>query len=66
MRPCGAVPPAVPHAGQFDVPLALGFGFQTPDQLDARPDAAVLGSALLRHIAEGKDAAEFLGKWTGK
>lgn len=33
---------------------------------DARPDAAVLGSALLRHIAEGKDAAEFLGKWTGK
>lgn len=30
------------------------------------PDAAVLGSALLRHIAEGKDAAEFLGKWTGK
>ena len=55
----------------FDVPLALGFGLQTPDQLDAlpedaRPDAAVLGSALLRHIAEGKDAAEFLGKWTGK
>ena len=48
----------------FDVPLALGFGLQTPDQLDAlpedaRPDAAVLGSALLRHIAEGKDAAEF-------
>lgn len=53
------------------MPLALGFGLQTPDQLDAlpedaRPDAAVLGSALLRHIAEGKDAAEFLGKWTGK
>ncbi len=45
----------------FDVPLALGFGLQTPDQLetlpeDARPDAAVLGSALLRHIGEGKDA----------
>ena len=53
----------------FDVPLALGFGLQTPDQLetlpeDARPDAAVLGSALLRHIGEGKDAWEFLGKWT--
>lgn len=49
----------------FDVPLALGFGLQTPDQLetlpeDARPDAAVLGSALLRHIGEGKDAGEFL------
>ena len=55
--------------GPFDVPLALGFGLQTPDQLetlpeDARPDAAVLGSALLRHIGEGKDAWEFLGKWT--
>ena len=53
----------------FDVPLALGFGLQTPDQLetlpeDARPDAAVLGSALLRHIGEGKDAGEFLEKWT--
>lgn len=55
----------------FDVPLALGFGLQTPDQLDAlpedaRPDAAVLGSALLRHIAAGKDAGEFLKTWTGK
>lgn len=53
----------------FDVPLALGFGLQTPDQLealpeDARPDAAVLGSALLRHIAAGKDAGTFLEKWT--
>lgn len=53
----------------FDVPLALGFGLQTPDQLealpeDARPDAAVLGSALLKHIAAGGDAGEFLKKWT--
>ena len=53
----------------FDVPLALGFGLQTPDQLealpeDARPDAAVLGSALLKHIAAGGDAGEFLLPWT--
>lgn len=51
----------------FDVPLALGFGLQTPDQLetlpeDARPDAAVLGSALLRHIGEGKDCLGIFGK----
>lgn len=54
----------------FDVPLALGFGLQTPDQLEAlpeeaRPDAAVLGSALLRHIAAGGDAGEFLSVWIG-
>lgn len=40
-----------------------------PDQLealpeDARPDAAVLGSALLKHIAAGGDAGEFLLPWT--
>lgn len=52
----------------FDVPLALGFGLREPAQLDAlpadaRPDAAVIGTALLRHIASGKSAAEFLATW---
>lgn len=53
----------------LDVPLALDFGLQTPEQLeeipeDARPDAVVLGSALIRHIGEGKDVRDFLEKWT--
>lgn len=53
----------------FDIPLALGFGLQTPDQLtalpdQAQPDAAVLGSALLRHLSAGKPAGDFLSPWT--
>ncbi len=53
----------------FDIPLALGFGLQTPEQLeelpfDAQPDAAVLGSALLRHIEAGKQTGDFLAPWT--
>lgn len=52
----------------FRLPLALGFGLRTPDQLDAlpedaRPDAAVFGSALIRHIEEGGRAAEFFRPW---
>lgn len=52
----------------FDLPLALGFGLQTPDQLDvlpedARPDAAVFGSALIRHIEAGRPIAEFFQPW---
>lgn len=52
----------------FDLPLALGFGLQTPDQLDvlpedARPDAAVFGSALIRHIDSGAAVAEFFAPW---
>lgn len=54
--------------GVFNVPLALGFGLQSPEQLEelppeARPDAAVLGSALLKHISAGGDAGEFLQAW---
>lgn len=50
------------------IPLALGFGLHSPDQLEAlppeaRPDAAVLGSALLKHLAAGGDAVEFLRPW---
>ncbi len=52
----------------FDLPLALGFGLKTPDQLDAlpsdaRPDAAVFGSALLTHLDEGRSAEEFFSPW---
>ena len=50
------------------VPLALGFGLRNPEQLDAlpedaRPDAAIFGTALLRHIAEGKPVAAFFSAW---
>lgn len=52
----------------FDVPLALGFGLRVPSQLDslpedARPDAAVIGTALLEHIRQGGSVAEFLRPW---
>lgn len=52
----------------FDVPLALGFGLRVPAQLetlpeDARPDAAVIGTALLQHIQQGRPVAEFLAPW---
>lgn len=53
----------------FSLPVALGFGLRSPEQLAAlpeheRPDAAVFGSALLRHIAEGKTPAEFMKIWS--
>ena len=52
----------------FSLPLALGFGLNRPEQLDAvpaglQPDAAVFGSALLRHIDAGRPAGEFLDAW---
>lgn len=52
----------------FTLPIALGFGLQHPAQLDnlpamAQPDALIFGSALLRHIDEGHDAAAFLQLW---
>lgn len=55
----------------FDVPLALGFGLRVPEQLetlpkDARPDAAVIGTALLQHIRREKPVAEFLAPWRGE
>lgn len=54
----------------FDVPLALGFGLSHPRQLAelpqaAMPDAAVIGSALLRHIDSGATAGSFLKCWFG-
>ncbi len=52
----------------FDVPLALGFGLREPGQLDAlpadaRPDAAVIGTALLEHIEAHKPIADFFAPW---
>ncbi len=50
------------------LPLALGFGLGRPEQLaelppEARPDAVVVGSALLRHLDAGGSAADFLRRW---
>lgn len=52
----------------FSLPLALGFGLSEPAQIedlppDARPDAAVFGSALLQHLDAGGSAAEFMARW---
>jgi tryptophan synthase alpha chain len=55
----------------FRIPLALGFGFSSPEQLDAipladRPDAIIFGSALVRHVEAGQPVADFMRRWTGK
>jgi len=50
----------------FDVPVALGFGLKRPEQLaglHGLADAAVFGSALIRHIDGGGDAAGFMQVW---
>ncbi len=54
----------------FGLPVALGFGLKSPDQLDSlsgelRPDAAVFGSSLLKHLRTGKAPADFMRVWTG-
>ncbi|MBQ7607522.1 MAG: tryptophan synthase subunit alpha [Desulfovibrionaceae bacterium] len=53
----------------FSLPVALGFGLHSPSQIDylpqeAKPDAAVFGSALLKSLASGGKAADFLERWT--
>lgn len=50
----------------FDVPVALGFGIKSPEQLAVfgdRIDAVVFGSALIAHIDAGGTAAEFMERW---
>lgn len=70
----GALPPELPavlaRARQaFSLPIALGFGLKEPAQLDSlpqnlRPEAAVFGSALLKHLAAGHSPASFMQRWT--
>ena len=62
---------ALERAGRvFSIPVALGFGLREPGQLaglppEKRPDAAVFGSALLKHLDAGGTAASFLDVWKG-
>jgi tryptophan synthase alpha chain len=52
----------------FNLPLALGFGLNSPRQLDylpadLKPDAAVFGSSLIRHLEQGRSVAAFMEPW---
>ncbi|WP_428564976.1 MAG: tryptophan synthase subunit alpha [Solidesulfovibrio sp. DCME] len=52
----------------FGVPVALGFGIKSPEQLTAfgdLVDAVVFGSALIAHIEDGGTAASFMERWRG-
>ena len=70
----GQLPPEVPQVLErarkvFNLPMALGFGLKRPEQLDElpegeRPDAAVFGSSLLKHLDAGGSARSFMEIWT--
>ncbi|WP_028575736.1 tryptophan synthase subunit alpha [Desulfonatronovibrio hydrogenovorans] len=50
----------------FACPAALGFGLSSREQLKplaGQVDAVVFGSALIRHLEEGKKAGEFMAAW---
>ena len=50
----------------FSLPVALGFGIHSPEQILAMPvppHAVVFGSALLRHLAAGGSAKKFMEPW---
>ena len=50
----------------LNLPVALGFGIHSPAQIrgmSAPPHAVVFGSALLRHLAAGGSAREFMAPW---
>lgn len=50
----------------FKLPIALGFGIHSPEQLEdmtVRPDGVVFGSALLKTLDNGGSAAEFMKPW---
>lgn len=53
-----------------DVPCAVGFGISTPEQarkMAACSDGAIVGSAIVRRIAEyGKDSAKPVGEYVGQ
>jgi tryptophan synthase alpha chain len=69
----GQLPPEVPQVLErarkvFSLPVALGFGLKRPEQLDElpegeRPDAAVFGSSLLKHLDAGGSARSFMEMW---
>ena len=70
----GQLPPEVSQVLErarkvFSLPVALGFGLKRPEQLEElpegeRPDAAVFGSSLLRHLDAGGTARSFIEMWT--
>jgi tryptophan synthase alpha chain len=70
----GQLPPEVPEVlararRAFELPVALGFGLRSPEQLAAlregeRPDAAVFGSSLLKHLDAGGSPRDFMARWT--
>ena len=70
----GQLPPEVPQVLErarqvFSLPVALGFGLKSPEQLaflpeEQRPDAAVFGSSLLKHLDAGASPRGFMEKWT--
>jgi tryptophan synthase alpha chain len=70
----GQLPPEVPQVLErarrvFSLPVALGFGLKSPEQLaflpeGQRPDAAVFGSSLLKHLDAGGSPRGFMEKWT--
>ena len=48
---------------QTDLPVIVGFGINTPEQAQAIAsvaDGAVVGSAIVKQIGEGKPVAEVL------
>lgn len=52
----------------FSLPVALGFGITVPEQMarlsaSGRPDAVIFGSALIRHLASGGSAGDFMKPW---
>jgi tryptophan synthase alpha chain len=50
----------------FSLPVALGFGLREPGQLAGMknpPQAAVFGSALLRHLDQGGAVRDFMDTW---
>jgi tryptophan synthase alpha chain len=50
----------------FTQPIALGFGLSSPEQLQGLEqyiDAAVFGSALIKHIGSGATCSNFMQRW---
>ncbi len=51
---------------QLALPIALGFGISTPEQLEPfgrDVQAVIFGSSLISHIREGGDSQSFMDRW---